>query len=296
MEIQISGFYEKTVYRDEKTADTIFSFRPANTTGYENRFGNFTCLGRILPYEAGMPLLVQGKWKQSNYGYQLILEICREHTWDDVSAISYLTSGSFAGISYAAARELVQKLGHGIFQMVQTSGIEKKMIQFVRKLDADSANELCIKLREQIMQRELHDYVEYYEGSWVATQRLIKAYGSEALASLKKHPYETGIGHGLDFKICDRIGKDQGFHPASTERIMAAIKTAMWRNSGRGNVYAPINEACKLFQSIINNGSFTDEIPTSIVLNAFPQSPDIVIEPDFEERIYLKTLYEAEIE
>ena len=101
---QIPGVYEKTIYRDEKTADTIFSFRPAKPTGYENRFGNISCLGRILPYEAGMPLMVQGKWKKSDYGNQLALETCREYTWDDASAICYLTSGLFPEITYAAAK------------------------------------------------------------------------------------------------------------------------------------------------------------------------------------------------
>ena len=293
---QIPGVYEKTIYRDEKTADTIFSFRPAKPTGYENRFGNISCLGRILPYEAGMPLLVQGKWKKSDYGNQLALETCREYTWDDASAICYLASGLFPEITYATARELVQKLGCNIFMMAQTAGIEQKMSKLVRKINLDTAKNLCEKIRGQIRQRELHDFLERYEGQWIATQRLIKTYGSEALTNLKAHPYETGVGNGLDFKICDRIGKDQGFHPASTERIMAAIKTAMWRNSGRGNVYAPMNEACKTFHSVVSNGSFTEEIPTSIVQSAFPQSPDITIEPDFEERVYLNTMYEAEVE
>ena len=293
MDLQIPGFYEKTVYRDEKTADTIFSFRPAKLTGYENRYGNFSCLGKTLPYEAGMPLLVQGTWEKSDYGYQLTLTACREHAWDETSAVSYLTS---IGVSYAAARELVQKLGCDIFQMAQTHGIEKKMAQYVRKLNIDSATNLCEKVREQIAQRELHDYMERYEGNWIATQRLIKAYGREALVNLKKHPYETGVSHGLDFKICDRIGKEQGFHHASNERIMAAIKTAMWRNSSRGNVYAPMNSACKLFQSVVNNGIFVDEIPLSIVLSSFSKSPDIIIEADFEDRVYLKTLHEAETE
>jgi len=292
----IPGVYEKTIFRDEKTADTIFSFRPAKPTGYENRFGSIICLGRILPYEAGMPLLVGGKWKESDRGHQLTLENCREHTWDEVSAIGYLTSGTFTGISYAAARELVQKLGYDVFRFMQIPGIEKTMSKLVRKINIETAKNLCEKVQEQVLQRELHDYLERHEGNWIATQRLLKAFGSDALSSLKAHPYDTGIGNGLDFKVCDRIAKAQGFHAASSERIMAAIKTAMWRNSSRGNVYAPMNEACKLFHSIVSNGSFTEDIPTSIVMQSFAEHPDIVIETGFDERVYLKTMYEAEVE
>ncbi|MDR0287185.1 MAG: AAA family ATPase [Clostridiales bacterium] len=296
MDIQIPGVFEKTLSRDEKTADTVFSFRPAKSTGYESKFGNITCLGRILPYETGMPLMLWGRWIKNDYGDQFALETCHEYTWDEPSAISYLASGSFPGISYAAAREIVQKLGCNIFQMVKISGIENKISRLVRKINLESAKNLCEKIREQILHRELLDYLKLYEGNWVSVQRLIKAYGDNALRNLKEHPYETGVGHGLDFKTCDKIGKDQGFHPASTERIMAAIKSAMWRNSSYGNVYATMNDACKTFHSVVSSGSFTEEIPTSIVLNAFLQSPDVIIESGFEERVYLNSLYEAETE
>ena len=297
MDLQIPGVYEKTVYRDEQTADTIFSFRPAKPTGYENRYGSITCLGKILPYDKGMPLSLQGKWKSAGeYGYQLVLDKCREYSWDETSAISYLTSGIFSEISYAAARELVQKLGCNIFEMARIPNIEKKLCKLVRKINIETAKKLCEKIQEQILQRELHDFLQNYDGNWVATQRIIKAYGVDAMNNLMAHPYETCVGHGLDFKTCDKIGKDRGFHPASMERIMAAIKTAMWRNSSRGNVYVPLNEACKAFQMVVSNGSFTEEIPTSIALDAFSQSSDIVIESDFYDRVYLNSLYEAEVE
>jgi len=298
MEIQINGQFEKAFFRDERTADTIFALKPRQPTGYENRYGNITCIGKILPYEAGMPLAVKGNWQQSDtYGQQLMLTGCRESSSDESASIVYLTSGKFSGISYAAAKELVMKLGCDIFSLAQNKDAGRRISVSVRKISAQSAEKLCKKIREIIYERELFEYLLRYGGTWIAVGRLLKTYGYEALEKLKTHPYDTGLGHGLDFKTCDRIGKETRVHPASTERLQAAIKTAMWRSSGRGHVYMPQREACRNFQDvIIKDGSFTEEIPNTLVTNAMTRHPDLVIERDFEDRIYLAALYEAETE
>ena len=69
--MKITGMYEKIIYRDEKTAHTIFALKISKPIPEQNKFGCIICCGKVMAYPLGMPLVVEGEWEDSNFGKQL---------------------------------------------------------------------------------------------------------------------------------------------------------------------------------------------------------------------------------
>lgn len=296
MAIQVTGTYEKTIYRDEKTASTIFALKVSKPMKEQNRYGCIVCTGKLMAYPLGMPLEVTGVFRESNYGLQFTAERIRECTWDDISAVNYLSSGEFDGVGYAAARELVEKLGYEVFHLAQMPNAAENMRRQVRKLGRETAKKLCEKLICVVRQRELFEYLLSFDGTWTAVERLIKTLGNDALAELKSEPYNNGMQCGLGFYLCDKIAKSEGMHPLSCTRIQAILKTAIRQLAGSGHVFAPIGDVCRMASQVTKRSSFTTEIPTSLIVSNLKKHPDLVTEEIDTTYVYLKSLYEAEVE
>lgn len=296
MREQIAGIYEKTLFRDERTASTIFSVRVSGECRAKNKFGCVVCIGTIPAYQKGMPLLIEGIYRENEkYGLQMMLERVKEYIADDATAIEYLVSGGFEGVSYAAARELVAKYGANIFEFVQRPQAAQRISSGLRKLSRQNAQRLFEKIQAVIKQREFFEYMLHFDVAWPTVERLFNAYGAESLARIKSDPYGTGMKHGLDFYTCDQISKSEGFYAADERRLLAVAKSALKQLASAGHVYAPRSEVCRAANRILKKGSFQDVIPVSLIESAIEKHPDIVVENDADPRVYMKSLYEAEI-
>lgn len=294
--MQVSGTYDRTIYRDEKTASTIFSIKLAHPIREQNRYGCIVCTGKIMAYPKGMPLIVEGELSENEYGKQIAVKHIREYTWDSVSAVNFLSSGNFDGVGYSAAKELVDKCGYDIFSIAGRADAVEFIRRRVRRFGRETAKHLCEKLVEIVKQRELFEYVFSFGASWVSFERLNKRYGNKAVDELKKEPYSIGMECGLGFMLCDEIAKQEGMHPLSCERVQAVIKAAMWRLASDGHVYAPINEVLRAVSQVVKSSAFTTEIPASMTISILEKHPDIVLERIDTLYVYLKILYEAETE
>lgn len=296
MAIQVTGTYEKTIYRDEKTASTIFALKLSSPIPEQNRYGCIVCTGKLMAYPQGMPLCIAGNIRENEYGKQIAVESVRECTWDAESAVRYLSSGEFDCVGYGAAKELVEKLGHDIFQLAQHPQAAEKIRRAVRRFSREAAKDLCAKLISVVRNRELFEYVLSFGGTWTITERLIQVFGTEALTELKKDPYQTGGKCGLGFFLSDEIAKAEGVHPLSCERIRAIIKTALRQLASSGHVFAPINDVYRTVSQVVKKSSFTTEIPGSLLLSNLEKHTEIITEKIDTTYVYLKTLYEAEVE
>lgn len=294
MAVQITGTYVKTLYRDEKTASTVFSLRVSEAVPEQNRYGCVICSGKVMAYPLGMPLQVSGTFIENEYGMQLRTESIRECVLDNASAIRFLSSGAFEGIGYGTAKELVEKMGYDIFSTAIQPHAVEKIRRHVRKLSKERARTLCGKLTALVRNRELFEYLLEFDAPWTAAERLIKAMGTEALNELKKAPY-NGMKYGLGFYLCDAIAKKEGLHPLSCERIQAVIQTAVRQIAANGHVYAPANDVYRMVSQIVKRSSFTTEIPQSLLLSNLEKDPNIVTEHIDITYVYLKNLYEAEL-
>lgn len=294
MAVQITGTYDKTLYRDEKTASTIFSLKVSSPLPEQNRFGCIVCSGKVMSYPIGMPLMVSGVFRENEYGKQLAAESIRECTWDDISAVSYLSSGEFDGIGYAAAKEFVERMGYDVFKLAMEPDAPNRIKRQVRKISRETAKMLCEKLNAAVKRRRLFEYLLTFDGTWTAAERLSSVWGGEALEMLKQKPYAVGMQCGLGFYLCDQIARAEGVHPLSAARIQALIKTAVRQLASGGHVFAPINDVFRAVNRVVKHSSFTTTIPFSLFKSNLDKHPDMVLEEIDTTYVYLKTLYEAE--
>lgn len=292
----ITGTYDKTIYRDEKTASTIFALKVSKPIPEQNKYGCIVCIGRIMSYSKGMPLRIEGEIRENDYGKQLAAQSVREYTWDDSSAVCFLSSGIFEGIGYSAAKEVVDKMGNDVFSYINDPSASEQIRRRVRRLGRETAKKLCDTLTYMVRQRELFEYLLGFGGSWIAAERLMKELGTDALNQLKAKPYACGMENGLSFYLCDEIAKQEDIHPLSCERVQALVKTAMRKLASAGHVYAPINELLRTVSEVVKASAFTTEIPVSLSVGIIEKHPDLVIEKIDTTYVYLATLYEAENE
>lgn len=294
MSVQIYGTYDRTLFRDEKSGATGFTLKPAVPVREQNKFGSIVCTGRIISYPCKMPLLVSGEFSETDYGKQLVLHSVREYVWDKNSAVTFLSSGAFEDVGFAAASEIADKVGYDLFTLAYQNDIAQRMKRACRKISLKTAKGICERLRLLTAARELFDYLKRYDGNWSVTERLVKVHGEEAKVRLCEHPYTVGMASGLSFNLCDRLGKDLGFHPVCKERLEAISKTALRRLASEGHVFAPYNDVYREVGYIAKQSSFDADIPETLLFDSIRRNDELVIEEGTPPLIYLRNLYEAE--
>lgn len=293
--MEISGTYDKTLFRDEKTGFTVFSLRVKRGVENRNMYGTISCCGKIPIYTKGMPLEVSGNWEVRKYGMTFILESVKEHIDDKEISISYLSTNLCKGIGRQTATAIVEMYGSDIFEFVQRDnaiGLLKK----VKGMTEQKAEELVISIKNTISQRQLFEYIARFGGSYTSSIKIAEEYGYFSVETLKSKPYKVGHFGGLSFIICDAIAKECGFTYLDPQRIEALIYDALYHLTSSGNTYTTQKELNDTIYSLIKDSAFTEGISSVIILTYLTKMSGVVIERDLNgiNKIYLKQLYYAE--
>lgn len=296
VKFEISGTYEKTLFRDEKTGYTIFALHVKRGVENRNAFGTISCIGIIPIYTKGMPLIVSGKWKPNKYnGMTLHIDKISEYIDDREISISYLSTNLCKGIGKQTAEMIVDKYGADIFSFVQRSDAEECLMK-IKGMTKEKTETLLYSIKNTIRQRQLFEYIAKFGGSYMSSIKIAEEYGYLAIQSLKSEPYKVGRYGGLSFAICDAIAKECGFTYLNHKRVEALIYEAMYSLTSSGNTYTKLKDIYIEVNKIVQNSAFHEKISSVIIVTYLTIMKNIVIERDInnDKKIYLKSLYYAE--
>ena len=262
--------------------------------------------------QEGMRATVRGFWTTSKFGMQVKAESFLPIGVDDrLGFINFVAS-----VMKSDQREKYGELANELWKKFGTRCIEVLTVDDISPLVAECKGMLGIpeySLRRMIsilserfvidrnkkLEQEFLAGLRKLVGSSPAAKKLFAAYGFQAENVLKAFPYDLALeGEGVDFRIADSVGSEEGFDQRDPIRIMAAVKFVLERGLEGGHCCLPIDDlrsqAIKGLSSISWN-----EIPIGeldgLVETAICQLEDrmtIVVEEDGSAYTY--DMHEAE--
>ncbi len=293
MSDKIYGVYEKTLKRDEKNAFTCFSLKVSEPLKEKNRYGCIICYAHIPLFPQGIPVCVEGDWEENERGKVFVVSSINEEPWDKASTVIYLAS-SCKGISYKTARKIVDLYGKELFTHMRSTDFAYELSNKIKHLNVETAVKLCDSIATTSAQRELFNFLFRFGVAYPNALKLFNEYGLSAKQEICKNPYEIGMKHGLTFRQCDEIAKNEHFSAASHPRLCAAIVACLERNVTAGHTYMyqqALQDAVKdLFEK--TSGEL---MPDSVIVSGLHNNKNLQLEFDELNRVFLKRIRVAEI-
>ena len=105
--MEIHGLYGRTLFRNEGTGLTTFSFNTTSCCEQKNSRGELICNGIVPVYSYGTPVLLQGDLKNTEFGWEFSVINSRPYSNKKELTINYLSSGDFEGIGEKTAVKLL---------------------------------------------------------------------------------------------------------------------------------------------------------------------------------------------
>ncbi|MEJ6400780.1 SF1B family DNA helicase RecD2 [Nicoliella lavandulae] len=207
--------------------------------------------------------------------------------------IAYLSSDDFPGIGTKTAEKIVEQLGNNLIEKVINNPDVLKQLD----LSPKQKEALTNGIKEHNGVEQIIIGLNSYGFSSNLAGKIYNFYKDKTLSVIKNNPYKLVEDiNGISFKKADQIASQMGFTDDSIGRLRAGIMTALSRLSIKsGGTYAKldqlVNESLKLLNSSRDGAVTIEAIGDQII--ALAKANKIVGE---QNKIYLRTLYEAEWE
>lgn len=291
--------YEKTIYKNEDNGFCILRmvseekglFPKEALEQLNSRYDKirFSVKGYYLPERANMMLELNGKWENSKYGLQYMVDSFREiipKTKDGIAA--YLSSGLIQGVGPATATLIVSKFGldtldvleHEPERLLEVRGITQKKLDKIRQSFADSQSI-----------RELMTFLSPYGISVNKAKKIQEAFGVNAVETIKNRPFALCEISGFGFLTVDEIARKINFQPDDPLRMEGAIMYVLEEGKDHGNVYLPESEVLKKALAMLNGKCEDTPVSESKIQKVYDlmQKKKTIISE--HEQVYLPKLY-----
>lgn len=292
----LCGTYNKTLFREEKTGFTIFSFITKDYDEYKNPIGNIICAGISPMYTIGVPIKMNGEFNKTSKGtYKFNFTDITEYSNEKDILISYISSNKFKGIGEKIAEKVVDKYGPNIFLLAERKDAIEEMTFAIPEINKEKATTIIRTIQNTTIQKKIYDYIYKFGGDYLHASELYSLYGINALNKIKENCYKTGISAGMPFETCDAIAKENGCRAYDKNRIEALFEYTLKALHKSGNIYSNLTDITNMANFLILNSAFKDEqIPQCLMARAAYNSNQIIIEEDEDLRFYCKPSWIAE--
>ncbi len=280
----LSGSVESVVYQNEENGYTVLRLRNGDGT-------LVTVIGTIPCAVAGEHLELTGRWaKHPVHGDQFKAETVERfmpETEDDVFA--YLSSGAVHGVGPATARELIDKFGKDVLNVLES---EPERIAGIKGIGEKRAKEIGKSFKRSAALRRL---MEFFTENGIKLRyalRLYRLYGEDSRAALLDNPYIlTDEYIGAEFSEADEFALSLGFDGDSPERVQAAVTYELLFNSNNGHTFIPREHLAAAVMQLIG----VDSAAVDSAMDELTQSGAIVRDTIAgRDAVYLARLHEAE--
>lgn len=233
---KISGLIERVTYFNEETGFSVLRVRAG---GHRELV---TVVGALPAATAGEWLTAEGSWvRDSEHGLQLKASIIRTVPPTTAEGIErYLGSGMVKGIGPVFAKRLVARFGPEVLSVIENHAAQLETVDGIgpkRKQRITSAWEASKQIREIMI---------FLHGHGVSTSksvRIYKAYGAEAITTVKNNPYVLAKDiYGIGFKTADELAQRVGISRDSLNRASAGIDHVLLDATSEGHCALPMAE------------------------------------------------------
>ena len=233
---KVSGLIERVTYFNEETGFSVLRVRAG---GHRELV---TVVGALPAASAGEWLTAEGSWvRDSEHGLQLKATFLRTVPPTTAEGIErYLGSGMVKGIGPVFAKRLVARFGPEVLSIIEDHAAQLETVEGIgpkRKQRITSAWEASKQIREIMI---------FLHGHGVSTSksvRIHKAYGAEAITTVKNNPYVLAKDiYGIGFKTADELAQRVGIPRDSLNRASAGIDHVLLDATSEGHCALPMAE------------------------------------------------------
>ena len=288
----LAGRIDRITYHNEADRFTVARVRLADSPT------PVTVVGHIPAPVAGESVRMTGRWtSHPRYGQQFRIESLDMRQPETTEGIrAYLTagpaSGGIKGIGEATADRIIRQFGCDTLPVIETQPERLAEVAGIGEARARSIHEQCQAVAAY---RRTLAFLQENGISGAYTQKLLNAYGHEAVEWIRQSPYQLAVDEsGIGFAVADRIARNLGLDPEAPERVRACVQSMIREAAAEGHVF--------LFEDeLIDHISRLYEWHPDAVADALAdlaESDILTCEAGAEEagrrRIYLKGLHDAE--
>lgn len=279
--MEITGQYERTIYRNEDTGYTCFLFNTRDI-----RPSKVKCVGVCPTYSADMPLKLSGELKSDD---TFAFTDCSPCVNSKEKMVNFLSGSDFQGVGEKTAEKIYDFVGGDIFSFVLKMDAEEELSkEFGKKV----AKSIVSKIRSLTGASRIFKCIENYGGNMTHAVRIsTMADYDEFIEDI----YRFGKKAGLSFGCCDSIAKANNWSPYDKKRMYALLDEAMDAIFGLGHSYTDIRGVTKMINSICKSSAYSEQIPSPYILSHASRHPKYkVLAEETDVKYYSSFLYKAE--
>lgn len=256
--VTIIGKYDKTIYHNQengycvlsiKTSDTKIPEKARNHYHFSDHLIRFTAIGYGLPLTDAIEISIEGEWRNSQYGYQFIIEHWKEIIPQTKEGIyAYLASGLLRGIGKKTAANIVEKFGIDTLnileyhpdKLLEITGVTPNKLEDIKKAYIESH-----------MIRDLMTFLAPYKITPKAALKIHQQFGSASVSIIKTKPYELCRIPGFGFKRVDAIALTT-CKPNDPVRIRGAFLHILSEIRSSGHLFMSTESLCRDSLHLLN--------------------------------------------
>lgn len=252
-ETKLDGLVERVIFHNPDNAFSVLVVQP-DSPSKNSGTDTINCVGKLVAPRPGMRLHIEGHFiNNPRFGRQLAFELAEELIPESGEALaSYLASGLIKGIGEKVAKRIVDAFGSETVRilddepekLLSISGIGKKSLAAIRE--------------SWDKHRHMKDLLVFLRPHGIGTGtalRIYKAYGDEALATVRQNPYRLAMDvQGIGFLTADAIASKLGFAEDHPLRVEAAALYTLHMATEDGHVFLPEDELVEKICRQINIG------------------------------------------
>ena len=293
------GKYERTIFEDAESGYNVLVYSSTDKSIPKEAISkcfsdniHFTVVGYYLPKTNSVGVELTGKWVQSKFGLQLLVEKFTEvlpKTKEGL--IGYLSSGLIKGIGPKTAKEIVNRFGTNALdvldkepeKLLQMNGITEGKLKVI--IDSHQANAAM---------KEIATFLSPYGISVKKAMKIHNQFGAETMNVLYNRPFELCNISGFGFKTVDAIARSVNCAPDDLLRIQGAVLYSLDEATVKGHVFLKTNELIKETYALLNEGFHSEVVGLTAIkdcMQSYDMRPKITIDG---EMIYKSKAYQWE--
>ena len=187
----IYGIYSEGIWLDTNEGTSIFTMRPLKDVPPEcvGKNGTFTVKALYAMNAGGLPMMLEGDWRDTAYGREFIASSIREYTGDEKCFAEFLKKVG-PGIGGKKAEWIAGYAKTRTFDEAFSEEGEEYLVGNAGKQTGEVMS-ICEKMRDISNTRLLLEFLRRYGGGLPACRSILDTVPSDPVGELKRHPYEV---------------------------------------------------------------------------------------------------------
>lgn len=283
--LTVLGEVERVTFENEESGFRVI--RLGQVTGLTPAQRRLTAVGVMQAVGPGTRVRVSGRLETDpKHGERLRVESLVVVAPDTMERIEkYLGSGVVAGIGPGFAKRIVNYfkmetlhiLDNESHRLAEVPGLGKARVDEVRQGWAQHRTRSNVLLA-----------LQSHGASPGLASKILERFGDHAAEVVEKNPYRLSIEiAGVGFKTADRIARAAGLPKDHPERAQAGVLHDLRTLADAGHCYCTRPQLCERTAEMLQ----INDAHIDAAIDALWAKERVVVE---DERVYLKTLFEAE--